>query len=115
VDKQRWEALGLGGQARYLAEANRLDAEAYSFLLEDKRGRWLIARLAEENYLWATTFTNDAESYFREGKRAAVLVLFQKIRRAGARLGQLLLLAETERQDRAEALCREIMSRQGED
>ena len=112
MDKKRWQALGAKGQAAFLAEAERLDAEAYSFLLEDARGRWLLSRLAAENYLWATTFTNNAESYFKEGKRTAVLVLFEKIRSAGARLGQLLLLAETERQDRVERLYRDVMLKQ---
>jgi hypothetical protein len=95
IDNRRL-AMSDAGIARYEEKLREKDCEAFAFVLEDRRGRWLLSRLARENFRDRTTFTGDAETHFREGKRAAVMVLFQRMRAAKERFGQLLLLAETE-------------------
>jgi hypothetical protein len=91
----RW-ALTPEGVARHEARLGEKDAEAYDFVLSDRRGRWLLARLARENFRDGTTFADGAGAQFNEGRRAAVLMLFQRMRAARERFGQLLLLAEAE-------------------
>ncbi|MDR2006505.1 MAG: hypothetical protein LBP78_04610 [Acidaminococcales bacterium] len=106
-EKSRF-ALSGAAMARYEAELERLDKEAFAFVLEDRRGRWLLSMLQAENFRNRSTFTNDAETYFNEGRRVAVLKFFDKAREADKRFSQLLLLAETERQAVAEDLVESL-------
>jgi hypothetical protein len=100
--------LSAEGTAKYHEELARRDKEAFAYLLADKRGRWFLARLGQKNFIGATTFTNNAESYFKEGKRTAVLVLYQEIREAGREFSRLLSQAEAERQETAESIIEDI-------
>ncbi|MDR3349764.1 MAG: hypothetical protein LBO03_09275 [Acidaminococcales bacterium] len=106
IDNRRL-AMSDAGVARYEAKMREKDLEAFAFVLEDRRGRWLVARFAQENFRDRTTFRADAEAGFREGKRAAALVLFQRMRAAKERFGQLLLLAEAELWAAAEEAIRQ--------
>ena len=69
------------------------------FLLNDARGRWFLARLASENFMYTGTFTGNSGSFFNEGRRSVVLKLYDDIRGVGKGYIDRLFLAEKERFD----------------
>ncbi len=78
-------------------KSKKKDVEAFQYLLEDPRGRWLLSKLGFENYLYLSTYTGDADTYKREGSRCVVLKLFDEIRSVGKDELLALMKAEGER------------------
>ncbi len=86
--------------AKYKADiADRKDAEALRWLLNNEKGRWILSKLADESYLNEPTKSYDTSTILlREGRRGLVLDLFSQIRRLGREEAMLLIKADVERQ-----------------
>ena len=55
-------------------ELARLDEEALQYIMNDRRGRWFMARLFDYTAMNTTTFSRDAAmAAFNEGKRSVGL------------------------------------------
>lgn len=57
----------------------RLAAEDFKWLMSDKRGRRIVFRWLERTGVFQSSFTGDAETFFREGQRNVGLQLLAQV------------------------------------
>lgn len=90
----------------------RIDAElraAWGFMLNDPRGQRVVWSILEKCHVFHSTYTGNAETYFREGERSVGLKMLQDhIFPLGAEyLGEMMRANEARREEIEMAIAKD--------
>ena len=95
----------------YEQELIKKDQEAYEFLMNDPRGRWLLSRLKEDAFFENPVFTGNSTTFFNDGKRMAVMDLVKNIELTSIELAKKVIEAKVEELEIKENLAQSIQNR----